>query len=64
MTIKVIKSLKKMFVWGVCGVNTQEIINHVFIEEIFKSVQSRYEYLDKKMENSGFSFTDVRKLTI
>ena len=53
-----------MFIWGVCGVNTQEITNHVFIEEIFQSVQSRYEYLDKKMENSGFSFTHVRKLTI
>ena len=53
-----------MFIWGACGINTQEIINHVFIEEIFKLVQSRYEYLDKKMENSGFSFTHVRKLTI
>lgn len=64
MTTKMIKSFKKMFIWGVCGVNTQEITNHVFIEEIFQSVQSRYEYLDKKMENSGFSFTHVRKLTI
>ena len=41
-----------------------EINTHDFIEEIFKLVRNRYENLYKKMQESGFNFDHLSKLTI
>ena len=38
-----------------------DLNNHDFIEEIYKTVENRYESLDKKMEDSALSFNYMWK---
>ena len=47
---------KETLIAGIYGVTTLDLNNHDFIEEIYKTVENRYESLDKKMEDSAFSF--------
>ena len=55
---------KETFVAGIYGVTTLDLNNHDFIEEIYKTVENRYESLDKMMEDSAFSFNYMWKWKI
>ena len=39
---------KETFIAGIYGVTMLDLNNHDFIEEIYKTVENRYESLDKK----------------